>query len=133
MSVRSAGMRISQEVSGWKGVQEHPHRYGGVEFRLGKREIGHLHGDSLLDIPFPVKVREEVVASGRASAHHLLPDSGWVSFFLRQEDDVRKALELLRISYDIAVASAQRRARRDVMDKGTETATDPEDEGTPGS
>ena len=73
-----------------------------MEFRLGKRELGHLHGNRLLDIPFPLKVREELVGSGRVRPHHILPRSGWVSFYLETEEDIDRALELLRLSYDIA-------------------------------
>ena len=55
------------------------HRFGGVEFRLGRRELGHLHGDSHADIGFPRKVRDELVAAGRALPHRAIPDSGWIS------------------------------------------------------
>jgi hypothetical protein len=27
-----------------------PHRFGGVEFRVGRRELGHLHGNRLADL-----------------------------------------------------------------------------------
>lgn len=87
----------------WDGVTAHPHRFGGTEFRLGTREIGHVHGDHLLDIPFPKKVRDELVATGRAQPHHVLPESGWISFYLRQEPDVEAAIELLRRSFEIAL------------------------------
>ncbi len=74
---RSTAMSISEtihrEVLSWHGVTEEPHRFGGVEFRLGKRELGHLHGDYLADLPFPVRVREELVREGRALHHHILP------------------------------------------------------------
>jgi hypothetical protein len=91
------------------GVAVLPHRFGGIEFRLGKRELGHIHGDSLLDIPFPMSIRNELVESGEVKKHHLLPESGWVSFSITREADVAKAIALLRRSFDIAVTSAQRR------------------------
>ncbi len=69
----SIGETIRREVLSWPGVTEVPHRFGGVEFRLGKRELGHLHGDYLADLPFPVRVREELVREGRALHHHILP------------------------------------------------------------
>jgi hypothetical protein len=50
---------------------------------LGHREIGHVHGDSLVDIPFPLHVRDELVKGGAAEPHHVLPKSGWVSVYLR--------------------------------------------------
>lgn len=68
--------RIRAAVLAFEGVSEHAHRFGGTEFRLGKREIGHVHGDSLVDIPFPTRIRHELVAVGRAEAHHVLPESG---------------------------------------------------------
>lgn len=61
----SPAARIRRAVLGWSGVEEAPHRFGGVEFRLGRRELGHLHGDHLADLPFPVRVREELVQAGR--------------------------------------------------------------------
>lgn len=103
MSVPNANAQIRQAVLEWSGVSAQPHRFGGVEFNLGRREIGHIHGDSLVDIPFPKKVRDEIVAAGRAQPHHLLPESGWVSFYLRQTEDVEQAIDLLRTSYELAL------------------------------
>ncbi len=102
MSVSNAQQTIKDTVSAWKGIEAHPHRFGGTEFRIGKREIGHIHGDSMVDIPFPVKVRDEVVNSGRAAPHHLLPETGWVSFYIREPEDVNRAIELLRLSFEVA-------------------------------
>ncbi len=108
MSVRGAHETIQAAVLAWTGVTAHPHRFGGTEFRLGSREIGHMHGDWLVDIPFPTKVHDELVAAGRAELHHVLPDSGWISFYIREEADVQRAIDLLRLSYDLAV---QQKAR----------------------
>jgi hypothetical protein len=102
MSVRGARQTITQTLTSWPGVSAHPHRFGGTEYRLGeRREIGHIHGDQLVDIPFPTKVRAELVAAGRAEPHHVLPESGWISFYLREPGDVERAIELLRLSYSI--------------------------------
>jgi hypothetical protein len=98
----SAHEIIRTEVLTWQGVSEHPHRFGGVEFRLGKRELGHLHGDRLADLPFQRKIRDMLVESGRALPHHVLPDSGWVSKPIRGEDDVAEVIELFRLSYERA-------------------------------
>lgn len=111
MSLQSAKDQITATALAWEGVSLAPHRFGGVEFRLGRREIGHLHGEHLLDIPFPLKVRQELVASGEAEPHHWLPDSGWVSFHIRQPDDIQRATGLLRLSYEIAFQQRQRRYR----------------------
>jgi len=103
MSVRGASQQIVDALLAWEGIESHPHRFGGVEFRIGKREIGHIHGNSLVDIPFPKKIRDEIVAAGEAQPHHILPESGWVSFYLREDEDVEKAIALLRRSYEIAL------------------------------
>lgn len=102
MVVAGAKHKIDAALRGWSGITSQPHRFGGTEYKLGRREIGHVHGDSLVDIPFPKKVRSELVAAGRAEPHHILPRSGWVSVFLRQECDVDRAIELLHLSFEIA-------------------------------
>ena len=94
---------LERELLRWEGVESRPHRFGGREYRLGRREIGHVHGDELIDIPLPRRRRDEVVAAGRADPHHVLPDSGWISVRLRVADDVRNGIELLRLSYELAV------------------------------
>ena len=98
------GERLRAEILSWPGVTAAPHRYGGIEFRLGKRELGHLHGDYLADLPFPVRVREELVAAGRAMPHHILPASGWVSYPIRDAAAIPGALALFRLAYDRATA-----------------------------
>ena len=102
MSVQGAQARITEAVTTWAGVTSQPHRFGGVEYVIGRREIGHIHSDQLVDIPFPKKVRDEIVAAGRAQPHHVLPETGWISFYLRQESDVEQAISLLKQSYEIA-------------------------------
>jgi predicted DNA-binding protein (MmcQ/YjbR family) len=111
MSVRGASKQIIDSVLGWEGIETHPHRFGGTEFRIGRREIGHIHGDSLVDIPFPKKIRDEIVAAKEAEPHHILPDTGWVSFYIRGEDDIQKAIDLLQRSYQIALKQFSRAGR----------------------
>jgi luciferase-like monooxygenase len=102
MAVRDAKKRICEVVGSWNGVTLAPHRFGGTQFRLGHREIGHIHGDRLVDIPFPKARRDELVRNGDAEPHHILPHSGWVSLFLRAESDVERAIQLLRASFELA-------------------------------
>lgn len=107
----SIGDRLRAEVSGWPGVTIGPHRFGGIEFRLGRRELGHLHGDYLADLPFPVRIRRELVESGRALPHHILPASGWVSYPIRDASAVSGAIALFRLSYERALAAASKEPR----------------------
>ena len=106
MAVSGAKERIEAALQGWSGITSQPHRFGGTEYCLGRREIGHVHGDSLVDIPFPKAVRNELVTGGRAEPHHILPESGWVSIYLRQPSDVDRAIDLLHLSYEIATQHA---------------------------
>jgi hypothetical protein len=93
-------------------VTENPHRFGGIEFRLGRRELGHLHGDRMADLPFPRRVRDELIAAGRAEPHHVLPDSGWVTRRVIEAADVAAIVALFALSYELAVAAqARTRAR----------------------
>lgn len=102
MSVRGARHTITTAMLRLDGVAQHPHRFGGVEFRLGKRELGHIHGDHLVDIPFPTPVRDELVRDGIAEPHHIMPDSGWVSVYLRNDADVARAIDLLTRAWSLA-------------------------------
>ena len=98
---------IVREVSAWPGVTTVPHRFGGTEFRHGRRELGHLHGGRVADLPFPLLVRNDLVAAGRADIHHLHPESGWVSYYLREASDVPRVVALFRLNYDRPWAEAR--------------------------
>jgi hypothetical protein len=104
------GADIVERVSTWDGVSAHPHRFGGTEFRIGNIEIGHIHGNHMADLPFTRKIREVLVADGESDVHHLLPETGWISFYLRRDADVNQAVKLFRMSY---LQKRVRRARGD--------------------
>lgn len=91
---------IEREVLSWPGVNVGPHRFGGREYRVGHREIGHLHGQRVADLPFPRVIRDRLVADGRARPHHYLPATGWVSYYLEGIADVPGAVALFRLNYD---------------------------------
>jgi hypothetical protein len=91
--------RLADEVSSWPNVSVHSHRFGGQEFRFGKAEIGHLHSNGTVDIPFPRAIRDALLEEGQAEAHRWVPNSGWTTFRVRSDADVGHAVELLRVSY----------------------------------
>ena len=99
---RAANEAMISQVSSWEGVTAHEHRFGGVGFRLGRRELGHLH-PSFADLPFPRRIRDELVASGRARPHHVLPDSGWVTVPMRTASEAENVIQLLRDNYERAM------------------------------
>jgi len=92
---------VRAAVASWQGVTSHDHRFGGIEFRVGRRELGHLHG-AIADLPFPRRVRDELIAGGRARPHHVLPQSGWVTVPMRTASEVANVIELFRRNYDRA-------------------------------
>ena len=108
MPIRDAKKRITEAVTSWGEITLAPHRFGGTAFMLGKRELGHIHGDRLVDIPFPKPVRDELIRTGQAEPHHILPDSGWISFFLKSEADIDHAINLMRTSFDLATARKEK-------------------------
>lgn len=98
---RHRAMRsVEREVSRWDGVNCGIHRFGGVEFRRGRREFAHLHGCGLLDLRLGVAQARSCVAAGQAEPHHVLGASAWVSFWLRSEGQIPEALALLRLARD---------------------------------
>jgi hypothetical protein len=112
MATGNVSEHIHKAVTTWVGVTAHSHRFDGTEYRLGKREIGHIHGDYLVDIPFPKKIRDELVEAKRAEPHHVLPQSGWVSFYIRKATDIEEAISLLRRSYELAVEQKSRKVKQ---------------------
>jgi hypothetical protein len=95
---------VLAEVGKWEGVTLHEHRFGGVELRLGRRELGHLH-PSIADLPFPRPIRDELVAAGRARPHHVHRESGWVTAPMRTDSEVANVIELFRLSYERAITA----------------------------
>jgi Family of unknown function (DUF5519) len=103
---------IKEELMKWDEATSGIHRFGGLEFRIGNREMGHVHDDTLADLAFPTQIRNKLIEEGRASPHHklieegrasphhILPQSGWVSKWINGEEDVRAVIELFRMQYE---------------------------------
>ena len=105
--------QIRSEVASWDGVSVHPHRFGGIEFRLGGKGIGHLHGERWADLLFSRRIRDMLVETGRARPHHVLPHTGWVSRQISSREDVGDVIELFRLAYERArVAQVVRESRQ---------------------
>ncbi len=102
--------QVAGEVLEWQGVTTGDTGRGGLQFSYGRVELGHLHGSSFADLPFPKKVRDELIEEGRASVHPPLPDSGWVRRRMEGPEDAQAMIELFRMNYDRAKARAERRA-----------------------
>jgi hypothetical protein len=96
--------RITEEVTSWPGVEGGAGRRGEFSFRIGRREIGHLHGDHVAHFGFPKHVWHELHAQGRIVHHPVFPDQpGWGARRIEDDDDVRDVIALLRLNYDRVV------------------------------
>ena len=103
---------IEREVKSWPGVTTGDTGRGDLQFSYGRVELGHLHGSSFADLPFPKKVRDELIAQGRASVHPPLPESGWVRRRMDNPEDAEAMIELFRMNYDRANKRAGRSSAR---------------------
>jgi hypothetical protein len=100
-----ANRRITAEVTSWPGVTAGPGSRGEHAFTVGRRQIGHLHGDRTAHFSFPKDVWAELFAAGRIAYHPVFPGkAGPAARRIETEDDVRDVLALLRLNYERVVA-----------------------------
>ena len=101
---RTAGRQITDEVGSWPGVEIGPGRRGELSIKVGRREIGHLHGDHAAHFMFPKQLWAELFEEGRVTHHPVFPGrQGPAARRIETEEDVREVIELLRLNYDRAV------------------------------
>ena len=100
-----AGQRIVEEVTAWPGVEAGQGDRGELSLKLGRRELGHLHGDHALHVGYPKAVWTELFEQGRIDYHPVFPGKpGYAARRIEDEADIRDVIELLRLNYDRAVA-----------------------------
>jgi len=97
---QSIAETIRDEVSSWPGVTAQTYRGGMIFFHVGRREIGHLHGERMADLPFPVRIRKDLVEAGKADLHYLHPATGWLTYYIRNEQDIAAIVNLFRLNYE---------------------------------
>lgn len=103
---QTASEQITAEVTAWPGVEAATGSRGAWAFTIGRREIGHLHGDHVLHLGFPKAVWHELYEAGRIDYHPVFPGKpGYASRRIETQDDVLDAVALLRLNYDRAVAT----------------------------
>jgi hypothetical protein len=101
----TASQRITEEVTSWPGVDAGAGRRGEFAFRVGNREIGHLHGDHAAHFGFPRELGAELREQGRVGPHPVNRHSTKLAARrIANDDDVRDVIELMRMNYDRVVA-----------------------------
>jgi hypothetical protein len=96
---------ITDEVTSWPGVEAGTGRRGEFSFTVGRREIGHLHGDHAAHFGFPKNLWTELFEQERIDYHPVFPGKpGFGARRIETDDDVRDVIELLRVNYDRVVA-----------------------------
>ena len=102
---QTASERITEEVTSWPGVQAGPGTRGEFAFRLGRRDIGHLHGDHAAHFSFPKDAWARLREEGRITEHPVFPGRvGPAARRIESEADVRDVIELMRLNYERARA-----------------------------
>ncbi len=100
-SIQTPSKQITEEVTSWPGVAAGPGTRGEFAFRLGGREIGHLHGDHAAHFSFPKQVGLELKDQGRVVDHPVFPGKpGPAARRIEGQADVRAVIGLLRLNYD---------------------------------
>lgn len=101
---QTASRQITDEVTSWPGIEAGPGRRGEFAFKLGGKEIGHLHGDHAAHFFFPKDVWVQLKAQGRIGLHPVFPDKqGPAARRIENAQDVRDVIELMRLNYDRSV------------------------------
>src|SRR5438045_6096068 len=96
-----ASEQITNEVTSWPGVEAGPGRRGEFAFKVGRREIGHLHGDHAAHFSFPKDVWAELFEQGRVGYHPVFPDRrGPAARRIEDEADVQDVIRMMRLNYE---------------------------------
>ena len=102
---RTASQIITDAVTSWPGVESGTGDRGEYAFTVGRRQIGHLHGDRVAHFGFPKSLGAQLREEGRIGPHPVFPEQpGWGARNLLTDDDVHDVIELMRLNYDRVTA-----------------------------
>lgn len=105
MTAGDAGTMLRQLAAEIPGLTEGRSRVGDpahVAWFAGRREVAHLHSERLLDVRLPPSVQRELKGDPRAVFRPRR--SQWMEYELRDDEDVRRAVELVRRAAEIAAS-----------------------------
>jgi hypothetical protein len=93
--------QITQAVTSWAGVEAGPGSRGEFAFKVGGKEIGHLHGDHAAHFGFPREIGAALREAGRVGPHPVNPHSTKMAARrIETDEDVRDVIALMRENYE---------------------------------
>ena len=96
--LQTASERIAEEVP---RMTAGPGRRGEFAYKVGGREIDHLHGDRAAHFGFPKRVWRELREQGRIEPHPVFPYAeGPAARRIADDGDVDDVIELLPLNYE---------------------------------
>ena len=96
---------IEAEVLSWQHTHISAHKYGGLQFNTNTTELGHIHGNGLLDILLNREQKFLLMKQYPVQDHHIFKNSGWISFWIKTVEDKQTAVAILRYVYDLKIPS----------------------------
>jgi hypothetical protein len=107
-TAQTASEQIIEQAGSWPGVEVGPGRRGELAFKLGRHEIGHLHGDHSAHFFFANEQWRELREQGRIVEHPVFPEKvGPAARRIDSDEDVRDVIELMRLNYERFSAAAR--------------------------
>jgi len=100
-SRRELQQELQQRILNLPGVTERQN--AGIHedaFFVGRTMFTHIHGHGHCDIRLAREDQERVLAEGKARSHRWAPERGYVTFVVRNENDLAPAMELIQMSHD---------------------------------
>ena len=107
-SRRELQRELQQRILSLQGVTERQN--AGIHedaFFVGRTMFMHIHGHGHCDIRLAREDQERVLAEGKARSHRWAPERGYVTFVVRNENDLAPAMELIQMSHDYFVDLAR--------------------------
>jgi len=92
---------LRQTILSLQGVTERQN--AGIHedaFFVGRTMFMHIHGHGHCDIRLAREDQERVLAERKARSHRWAPERGYVTFVVRNENDLAPATELIQMSHD---------------------------------
>jgi hypothetical protein len=103
----SASEQIVAEATSWPGVVAASGSRGELSLRVGRRELGHLHGDHAAHFAFPKQVGAQLRQQGRVVDHPVFPGkAAMAARRIAGQQDVDDVIALLRLNYERLVDGA---------------------------